>query len=132
MDTRQKIEIMQAYLDGKPVQYRIKDAYGNIECGWDGLDESNEAAKWQWDRYEYRLKPPADNKRGLYHKYNVYRADGREDPNAEYFVLRLDRNDVWGQSCRDAMLYLVSMPPIQSSYPQLAADIKEKYGKKGA
>lgn len=53
--TTDKIEIMQAYQQGKPIQYReLCREY----CNWEDL-ESNETYEpcWDWSSFDYRLKP---------------------------------------------------------------------------
>ena len=49
--TKQKIEVMQAYLAGKEVEYRLKDG----STFW--MDISNPI--WAWDTFDYRVKPEA-------------------------------------------------------------------------
>ncbi len=72
---------------------------------------------------EFRLKPAEkpirgekkpdngsdmpDTARGIYPKYLLKKVDGSHvDPKADYFVLRLDKDDAWGDACRRAGLYL--------------------------
>lgn len=72
-----------------------------------------------------------DRMRGLYQKYRVEKSDGSPtDPSAEYFVLRLDKNDAWGFACRRAILFLAYDEIIQKMYPKLADDIIARYGEK--
>ena len=49
--TKQKIEVMQAYLAGKEIEYRLK----NGSTFW--IDISNPV--WAWDASDYRIKPEA-------------------------------------------------------------------------
>ena len=52
-----------------------------------------------------------DKQRGLYQRYNVTKADGSEpDPDAVYFVLRLDRGGSdpgWSKLCRGAVMQMM-------------------------
>ena len=49
MNTKEKIEIMQAYLDGKTIQcsYRNVDAWGDI----------TQEPGWAFENFDYRIKP---------------------------------------------------------------------------
>ena len=55
--TKEAIRVMQAYLDGKEVQYRIKkcDSRSVLKPDWCDID----APCWDFDGYEYRIKPTA-------------------------------------------------------------------------
>lgn len=52
MDTRQQIEIMQAYLDGKTIQF--KSNFGTND--WYDFPPKSEPS-WDWYSYAYRIKP---------------------------------------------------------------------------
>lgn len=69
------------------------------------------------------MNEKTDRTRGLYNKYIVRRADGREDPSAEYFVLRLDR----GNPASIAAIVAYARA-IASTHPQLSADLLTRYG----
>lgn len=68
--------------------------------------------------------------RGLYNRYEVRKRNGSGvDPSAEYFVLRLDsggRDPVHVAACRAAVL--VYADKIEAHIPQLAADLRMRYG----
>lgn len=49
MDTKEKIKVMQAYVDGKPIQIKIHA----IDKDW--RDSINPI--WDWERCTYRIKP---------------------------------------------------------------------------
>jgi len=53
MDTKEKIKVMQAYVDGRPIQYKL-----NCESDW--ADTS--IPIWNWYDCQYRIKP---NKQSL-------------------------------------------------------------------
>lgn len=57
--------------------------------------------------------------KGLHHKYLVNKVEGLVDPNAHYFVLRMDTDPV----ARAAALHYAYL--IQASNPQLAKDLTE-------
>lgn len=65
MTTKEKIEVMQAYLDGKQIQFREFPLNGREK--W--MDLTGEPA-WKWGTYEYRIKPepriPIEEWRVLY------------------------------------------------------------------
>jgi len=47
------------------------------------------------------------NENKVYQKYIISRTDGKPvDPEARYFVLRLDKKDDWGRACRKAVMEL--------------------------
>jgi hypothetical protein len=48
--TEQQIAIMQAFIDGKAVQYRKR---GVGSDAWYAIEKP----KWDWDHCEYRVKP---------------------------------------------------------------------------
>ena len=49
MDTKQKIEVLQAYLDGKPIQI-------GTGSQWVDYTEGSEPL-WKWSSFNYRVKP---------------------------------------------------------------------------
>lgn len=49
MTTAEKIEVMQAYLDGKQIQIKVGD-------GWKDIYYEPE---WDWGIHDYRIKPEA-------------------------------------------------------------------------
>ena len=63
-----------------------------------------------------------DTTRGLYTKYRVFRADNANDPNAEYFVLRLDKRA--GPEMAAMAAYARA---CEAEYPQLAQDLRARY-----
>jgi hypothetical protein len=67
--------------------------------------------------------------KGLLHKYNITKADGTPvDPAAEYFVLRLDENQVDKkhlEACRKAILTYAY--EIKEHLPLLSKELIEKY-----
>lgn len=50
MDTKEKIRIMQAYLNGKIIQ-----VYDETFSDW--VDVINSEIEWNWHRNKYRIKP---------------------------------------------------------------------------
>ena len=49
-DTKRQIEVMQAYVDGKSIQFK---SYYQVE--WSALPV---VFKWDWIDYDYRIAPP--------------------------------------------------------------------------
>lgn len=47
-DTAYKISVMQAFLNGKEIEYKHSD-----RGTWCGCEEPD----WQWEEWEYRIKP---------------------------------------------------------------------------
>lgn len=50
MNTKEKIEVMQAYLDGKKIEYC--PSYGV----WTEFSNANDPV-WEWGNTQYRIKP---------------------------------------------------------------------------
>jgi hypothetical protein len=48
--TKEKIEIMQAYIDGIPVQHQSSGRWGILS--------ENRNPSWYWASFNYRIKPP--------------------------------------------------------------------------
>ncbi len=62
----------------------------------------------------------------LYGKYIVKRTDGKDDPDAEYFVLRLDSKAKNQEASLIAIRAFTNA--IQHSSPELANDLLDRYG----
>ena len=70
----------------------------------------------------------SENPSGLYNRYLVEKREGQTDPNAEYFVLRLDdggSDPAHIAACRKAVMTYAN--EIEPHLPQLAADLRERY-----
>lgn len=52
-ETKKAIEVMQAFVDGKEIEYR-----GNGDCDWTKLS----IPAWDWSKYIYRIKPAEPKK----------------------------------------------------------------------
>lgn len=61
--------------------------------------------------------------RGLYEKYEVTKVDGNTDPEADYFVLRIDKDP---HARKAAIFYAES---IQDENPNLSFDIMRRIAK---
>jgi hypothetical protein len=70
---------------------------------------------------------------GLLEKYHITKADGSEvNPNAEYFVLRLDTQcPDYEHSIASRAAASVYASRIEPSLPKLAKDLREKHGLPG-
>ena len=67
----------------------------------------------------------SDNKTGLYGKFNISKADGSPiDPEADYFVLRLDGDTPYAEASRQAALeFAAAIAKINPTlYQQLIAN----------
>jgi hypothetical protein len=76
---------------------------------------------------EARIPPPAENPNGLHQRYRVTKMDGEYDPNAVYFVLRLDGqgdDPTWIKACRVAALRLAHELDVLKHMPHLADDLR--------
>ena len=51
VETEQAIAVMQAWMDGKPIQYNT------YSTGKNWIDLPAEAPVWNWQNYTYRIKP---------------------------------------------------------------------------
>jgi hypothetical protein len=71
-----------------------------------------------------------ENPKGLYQRYIVSKTSGKPvDENAEYFVLRLDKNGKdpkHVKACRKAVLKYAE--EIADHLPELSKDLIERYG----
>ena len=56
MTTKEKIEVMQAYLDGKPIESKPKKPRYREETGWASWVSHTEPV-WDFWSCEYRIKP---------------------------------------------------------------------------
>lgn len=56
MNTKEKIEVMQAWLDGKTIQLKTKGHREWTDWVFRGADDTDEPS-WRWDEYDYRIKP---------------------------------------------------------------------------
>lgn len=72
----------------------------------------------------------SDNPDGLHARYIVSKADGTPvDPNAEYFVLRLDMgasDPIHRSACIEALLTYAIV--IRNHLPKLSEDLFQRYG----
>ena len=70
------------------------------------------------------------NKSGLHRKYIIKKSDGSlVDPDAEYFVLRLDVNgkdEKHTKACRKALMLYAE--EIKDHLPVLSKDLIDRYG----
>lgn len=63
-------------------------------------------------------------KKGLEQKYEIEKSDGSfVDPDAQYFVLRLDGGELHHYACREAIRTYASI--IQTENPKFAVELKE-------
>jgi hypothetical protein len=53
--TKEKIEVMQAFLDGKDVQR--KDIQRKLSLNGDGWSDFTDEPMWNWLEFNYRIKP---------------------------------------------------------------------------
>lgn len=77
------------------------------------------------------LPLPSENPTGLHSRYIVTKREGETDPNAQYFVLRLDKggtDEAHVKACRVAILGYAAA--IAHHLPELAADIRRRYDAK--
>ena len=73
MNTKEKIEIMQAWIDGKPIQC----FYKNINA-WGDIDHE---PSWAFEKFDYRIKPKQKVKKTI--KYLCF-----EDSDGNLFYYR--------------------------------------------
>ena len=67
MTTKEMIAVMQAYKDGKEIEFKARGTYSN----WQMACSPN----WNWDYADYRVKPEEKQKVTLY-EYMYLNADG--------------------------------------------------------
>jgi len=77
-----------------------------------------------------QIKTQEENPKGLHQRYIVSKPSGKPiDPNAEYFVLRVDKNGSDPKhraACRKAVLSYARA--IRDHLPELSKDLIERYG----
>lgn len=81
---------------------------------------------------ESQIKTAAENPNGLHQKYVVSHANGKPlDPNAVYFVLRLDGCHLHNIACRSAALEWCREVLVRPDNPltQTAEDLRELIAK---
>lgn len=52
MTTQEKIEVMQAYVDGKQIEFTEAG-----EVNWRGYPQNSIVPSWNWMKFNYRIKP---------------------------------------------------------------------------
>lgn len=73
------------------------------------------------------------NPEGLHQKYKIEKADGSPiDPEAEYFVLRLDAKGDYPHVEAGRKAMKVYANEIESEIPELAKDLRRRYDLKKA
>ncbi len=55
MSTEYKIEVMQAYLDGKSIEFKFKPSFGS-NWGMLRVTHIGIGTHWDWNNYDYRVK----------------------------------------------------------------------------
>lgn len=77
-----------------------------------------------------RIPTKKENPEGLHQKYIINKSNGSQiDNDAEYFVLRLDKNGsdpIHIKACRQAVLTYANH--IKDHLPQLSSDLINRYG----
>ena len=72
METKQMIEVMQAFENGKKIEFRHR---GKVP-GDDWLPSKN--PQWDWDYHEYRIAPePEPKKEGRWERVEIFAAAGQ-------------------------------------------------------
>lgn len=75
------------------------------------------------------LPTQTENPHGLHQRYSVRKAYGKDDPSAEYFVLRIDNrgdDQHWLRACRDALAVLCDSLDDMEHMPELSGDIRRE------
>ena len=57
MNTREKIAVMQAFVDGKAVEIRVHRPCNLTRSRWRGQVMDATSPSWDWFNFEYRIKP---------------------------------------------------------------------------
>jgi hypothetical protein len=67
-----------------------------------------------------------NNENKVYQKFVISKVDGTPvDPEAKYFVLRIDKQDEWGKVCRRALRRLANDVEAMLNNPEFAKSIRE-------
>lgn len=107
MTTKEKLKIMQAYLDGDIIQSKI---IGYSDDSWKDLQSDLEPT-WFWDQFDYRIKPQpecrpyVDDEEWLNEYNNAMRIEHKALPgiwvndksngNIKYLVVAYDKGGIW-------------------------------------
>lgn len=73
-------------------------------------------------------KQEMNEEKGLFLKYRVARVDGREELDADYFILRLDAGGKKEHTHASRMAILTYAYHISPTHPKLAKEIRARYG----
>jgi hypothetical protein len=52
LSTAEKIKVMQAYIDGRLIEIRVRHSNGL----WKPLNRALDSIQWNWEKNEYRVK----------------------------------------------------------------------------
>lgn len=82
-DVKYKIEVMQAYLDGKTIQFKIQK-------GIDDWDDLQDVPVFNWEFFNYRVKPEVIEKPSIdwdhvSDKFNYLALDRKGDVESAWF-----------------------------------------------
>lgn len=83
MNTKEKIVLMQAFLDGQPVEYKHRDP--EVYDTWDDLSCVNPT--WNWATYEYRIAPAAPDEIDWSHVADKYRFMARDSDGTVWLYM---------------------------------------------
>lgn len=77
MNTREKVAVMQAYLDGKTIE--LKQKRDVVWFQWPGENEPS----WDWDEFHYRITPVVHEVwTNIYNKHGGYKTKEEADRGA--------------------------------------------------
>lgn len=65
---------------------------------------------------------------GLHQRYDISKKDGDNDPDAEYFVLRIDGggdDPIWQAACQDTLMFLAER--VKQYMPKFTTTVRDKY-----
>lgn len=117
MTTQEKIEVMEAYTEGKEIQ--VKHKADNVWADWVVYDDP----EWDWNSYEYRIKPED--------KYRPYKNTDEmiEDfkRRAEIATHEMSLPWIWIKSKKDGCRFLISVFGAVAVDGILFSDLLDEY-----
>lgn len=88
--TEQKIAILQAYLDGKTIEYRHKNIPEDRDfLSFDRTDD--ESLIWEWGLFDYRIKQLTPDSINWDHVHSDYNYMARDDDGMVYLYSQKPR-----------------------------------------
>lgn len=121
MNTAEKIEVMKAYLYGKPIQLKMK--LNNL---WEDYSDIL-APDWNWSCYDYRVKPEEEKPRLMSNTININGIEISRDIEEDIIMAIRDymvygTNDLRVEDTEDIKNYCLKMEHLQKVLDAIKED----------